>query len=243
MSVYLCSDLHGNFKGFKKLLEKISFNEKCDKIYILGDIVDRGEEGIALLRFIMRLSQSGAASVIKGNHELFLQRYLSGTLSAKQWSAWGGFSTFNELIHLSADAKKQIFDFISTLAHFVELEVAFNFMELEVAHKPCVLTHAGLMADFLVENAGKIDVIASIKKALSFDEFEFLISTDIHYMSKNELKKLDKYLFVGHTPTFKLNGQNYIIKNEFYTDIDSGAGHKGGKVSALRLDDMKEFYV
>lgn len=234
--IYLSSDLHGDFNGFKKLLEKISFDSKNDKIYILGDIIDRGKESIALLCFIMGLCQSGCACVIKGNHELFLQRYLSGSLSARQWSAWGGFGTFNELAGLSADERARIFDFICALPHFCELKAM---------GKDCVLTHAGIHADFLVENAGKIDVIASLNKALKFDEFEFLISTDIHYMSKNELKKLDKYLFVGHTPTFRLdiNGQNYIIKNEFYTDLDSGSGYAGGKLSALRLDDMKEFYV
>ena len=95
------------------------------------------------------------------------------------------------------------------------------------------------------KNKGKISVIKSLQKALNFDEFEFLISPDIHYMSHAELARLDKYLFVGHVPTFQLdiNGQNYIIKNEFYTDLDSGSGYSGGRVCALRLDDMKEFYA
>ena len=146
------------------------------------------------------------------------------------------FGTFNELCKLSSHQKARIFDFVSTLPHFIELEAA---------SKPCVLTHAGLMADFLVENKGKISVLKSLQKALNFDEFEFLISPDIHYMSHAELARLDKYLFVGHVPTFQLdiNGQNYIIKNEFYTDLDSGSGYSGGRVCALRLDDMKEFYA
>lgn len=236
MSVYLCSDLHGDFKGFKRLLDKVAFKPNGNKIYILGDIIDRGKENIALLEYIMSLYESGCASVIKGNHELFLERYLRGELSSKQWSAWGGFGTFNELCKLSSHQKARILDFVSTLPHFIELEAA---------SKPCVLTHAGLMADFLVENKGKISVLKSLQKALNFDEFEFLISPDIHYMSHAELARLDKYLFVGHVPTFQLdiNGQNYIIKNEFYTDLDSGSGYSGGRVCALRLDDMKEFYA
>lgn len=236
MSIYLSSDLHGDFTGFKKLLEKIAFDKNADKIYILGDIIDRGKESITLLHFVMKLCQSGCASVIKGNHELFLERYLNGFLSSKQWSAWGGANTIKELSSLSKEQKYELLDFVSALPHFCELKIG---------NRDYVLTHAGLHSDFLVEKDDKIDVIASLNKTLDYDEFEFLISTDIHYMNKKNLKKLDKYLFVGHTPTFMLdiNRQNCIVKNEYYTDLDSGSGYRGGKVSALRLDDMKEFYI
>ena len=238
MSAYLVGDLHGDFKHFKKLLKKIDFNENSDKIYILGDVLDRGSDGIKMLNFINHHAKNGSMYLLKGNHEFFAQMYLEGKLSSKQWQKWGGAPTLKEISDLSRDEKAELAAYLRGLPHF---------LELSLWGRDCVLTHSGLCFDFLVENDDKIDVCASIKKALDFDEFEFLCSNDLHYLAKSELKKLDKYLIVGHTPTFKLdeNDLSYIVKNDYYIDLDSGAGyrHKGGKVSALRIDDKKEFYI
>ena len=42
---YAMSDLHGCYDKYKKMLEKIHFGED-DTLYILGDVVDRGDGGI-----------------------------------------------------------------------------------------------------------------------------------------------------------------------------------------------------
>ena len=51
--IYLTSDIHGCFKQFKQMLESIHFGPE-DFLYIIGDAVDRGEEPIPLLQFIMQ---------------------------------------------------------------------------------------------------------------------------------------------------------------------------------------------
>ena len=45
---YVMSDLHGEYQKYLQMLELISPGNE-DVIYILGDIVDRGEEPINLL--------------------------------------------------------------------------------------------------------------------------------------------------------------------------------------------------
>ena len=45
---YVMSDIHGNYHAFKKMLEQINFSDK-DLLYIAGDLVDYGEEGMELL--------------------------------------------------------------------------------------------------------------------------------------------------------------------------------------------------
>ena len=45
---YVVSDIHGCFNKFKKLLKEIRFTDD-DVMYVLGDIVDYGEEPIELL--------------------------------------------------------------------------------------------------------------------------------------------------------------------------------------------------
>ena len=47
--IYVMSDIHGCYKEFIKALEVVNFNDN-DELYILGDIVDRGDEPIKLLQ-------------------------------------------------------------------------------------------------------------------------------------------------------------------------------------------------
>ena len=44
--IYAVSDLHGCYDKYRKLLERLTSD---DSLYILGDIVDRGSEGMKIL--------------------------------------------------------------------------------------------------------------------------------------------------------------------------------------------------
>lgn len=46
--IYVISDIHGCYKEYKELLEKIHFGE-TDELYVLGDVVDRGPEPMKVL--------------------------------------------------------------------------------------------------------------------------------------------------------------------------------------------------
>ena len=66
---YVMSDLHGYpLRKFKELLERVNFS-KDDTLYIGGDAIDRGNEGIALLQYIMEQEN---IVFFPGNHEEFM---------------------------------------------------------------------------------------------------------------------------------------------------------------------------
>lgn len=50
--IYVMSDIHGCGKAYHAMLRKI---ELCDSdhLYILGDVIDRGPDGISILEDIM----------------------------------------------------------------------------------------------------------------------------------------------------------------------------------------------
>jgi serine/threonine protein phosphatase 1 len=63
---YVCSDIHGCYEKYLKLLEQIKFN-KSDTLYILGDVLNReGNGGIDILQDIMDRPN---VTLILGNHE------------------------------------------------------------------------------------------------------------------------------------------------------------------------------
>ena len=45
--IYVMSDIHGYFDKFISILERINFSDE-DELYILGDVIDRGDKPIEL---------------------------------------------------------------------------------------------------------------------------------------------------------------------------------------------------
>ena len=84
--LYLISDIHGDVMSFRKMLKKISFDPAVDHMIVMGDIFDWNDEGISLLEFMSDYLVDGSMQLIKGNHELFAQMYIEGSMSERQGS-------------------------------------------------------------------------------------------------------------------------------------------------------------
>ena len=52
MAHYVMSDIHGEGSRFYAMLDRIGFSS-ADTLYILGDVIDRGADGVSLLRQIL----------------------------------------------------------------------------------------------------------------------------------------------------------------------------------------------
>jgi serine/threonine protein phosphatase 1 len=69
----LIGDIHGCLDTFKALLKQININREIDKLYLLGDYVDRGPNSKGVIDEIISLQQKGyAVHPIRGNHEQML---------------------------------------------------------------------------------------------------------------------------------------------------------------------------
>lgn len=68
------SDIHANLKHFKALLEKCGYDKSSDYLFILGDILEKGEENLATLRFVKELCQNERVILIMGNNDIICDR-------------------------------------------------------------------------------------------------------------------------------------------------------------------------
>lgn len=80
---YVIGDLQGCFDAFNRLLIALDFDETQDKLWLCGDIVARGEDSLATLRQVKRLSDVGALTTVLGNHDITLIATWRGVLPIK----------------------------------------------------------------------------------------------------------------------------------------------------------------
>lgn len=76
MTTYAIGDIQGCCGNFDQLLEKIAFDPSGDRLWIAGDIINRGPTSLPALRRVIELGDS--AITVLGNHDFHLLSVLCG---------------------------------------------------------------------------------------------------------------------------------------------------------------------
>lgn len=231
--VYVMSDIHGQYDKYIKMLDKIALSDE-DELYILGDVVDRGDDP---MRILQDMSMRPNVFPILGNHDYMaahLLRKLNITITEencenhlsatdiRMLSAWlldGGTPTLTAYKELPEEEREYILEYLSEFTPYEELRVGKNRF---------LLVHGGL-PDFDPE-----------RPIEDYDLGGLL--TDRPDYTKQYF--LNCFLVTGHTPTCTI-GEEYdgrIYQKNGHIAIDCGAAW-GKPLGCIRLDDFKEFYV
>lgn len=228
--IYAIADVHGYYDKYQAMLKKIQFRDD-DTLYVLGDVIDRGPDGIKILKDMMLRPN---VIPLLGNHEFMAAMCLPWLLTEiteeslarldearvgalQDWMNNGGSPTLRALGKLSQSERTDILDYLREFSLYEEVEVA---------DQSFVLVHAGL-GNFLPE------------KALEDYILEELL------FSRPELDTVywpDRTVIFGHTPTWYRGSDKRILRRGTWIDIDCGCG-SGGPLGCLCLNAMSEFYV
>lgn len=228
---YCISDIHGQKKALDAMLGRIEF-KASDTLYILGDVIDRGNDGIAILQQIM---QAPTMRLLLGNHELMMYRTLTADtaqdrmLYSIDWMHNGGSPTYAAFKRLDEQEQEQMLAFIARSP--AELDIT-------VAGQKYRLCHASPSCCYDRKSADREGM----------DMLEWLVWHRIYPEDKLPKAMQNKLVIFGHTPTryFQSDKPQAVWHGEGRICIDCGAGagaKANGRLACLRLDDMREFYV
>lgn len=87
--IYFISDIHGCNKTFDALLNQIAPSD-TDRLILLGDYIDRGEDSKAVLDTVMAMKN---ATCLMGNHEQFMLLGINDPAVREMWQRNGGDKT------------------------------------------------------------------------------------------------------------------------------------------------------
>jgi len=233
---YCISDLHGRWDKYRAMLETISLQSN-DILYVLGDVIDRGPEGVRILRDMLLRPN---VFPILGNHEFtaavclpwLMEEVTDQSLDAldgsqlaalSEWIVNGGGPTLRALKALSQEEREELLEYIQ------EMDV---YAEVEAGGHSYLLVHAGL------------ERFAPGKPLEDYELQDFLFSRPV----PGAVCVPGRTLIFGHTPTRLLweeagePARDEIFKCGGMIGIDCGCGF-GGRLGCLCLDTLEEFYV
>ena len=76
MADYAIGDIQGCYDPLQRLLQHLDFDDQRDRLWFVGDLVNRGPDSLAVLRFIKQLPLT--PKITLGNHDLHLLNLLFG---------------------------------------------------------------------------------------------------------------------------------------------------------------------
>lgn len=220
------SDIHTHWRELEKLLEKCSYKKGEDFLFILGDILERGEDNIAVLRYVMELAKAPRVYVIGGNNdtyvtglalrygdEKFLERF-----SAKPDCCFGEMAKTLGISDFSTDTaakRRAVYE-----AYKAEIEFIHSLPDA-IETEEHIFVHAGLEGENWTE----------------MKSFRHMLIP--RFIDKEN--PTDKTIVCGHFPTYAIGRRNSNLPlfdtERRIIDIDGGAGVKpAAQLNALIIN-------
>jgi bis(5'-nucleosyl)-tetraphosphatase (symmetrical) len=130
MATYAIGDVQGCYDALQRLLDHIQFDPGCDRLWFVGDLVNRGPDSLSVLRSIKNFQDR--AVVVLGNHDLFLLAVAEGIVPVRPEDTLQG-------VFAAPDRD--------------ELLIWLRQQRLFYHEAPFALVHAGLLPQWSIDDA------------------------------------------------------------------------------------------
>lgn len=215
-------DVHGCIDEFNELIKLLSYNKKNDRLILLGDLLDRGPDSVAVIKKAREMD----LECILGNHEAKYLKWFNSSASGK--NIRGKQEYYN---NLSVEDSNYIFH-----------------MPLSLKIDNTILVHAGVRSDIPLEKQTKDDLCymrySDInKKFISLKKIwrDGIEATGAHFWS--EFWTGPESIIYGHHVHSLISPLiEEVQPNVFCYGIDTGCCF-GGRLSAIILETKEIIQV
>ena len=220
----IIGDIHGGYRALLQVLKRANLT-KDDTLIFLGDYVDGWSESAQTIQFLIELAKEQTCIFIKGNHDVWCEKYLKTKNADRRWLIHGGWTTFE-----SYEIHKEWFK--SHLKFFQKMHLYY------VDEKNRLFIHAGFTS-----MKGPSEEFYPSNYNWDRTLWEMALTMDKRIKKHSNLypKRLKLYdeIYIGHTPTLHYD-QGKPMQAINVWNIDTGAAFTG-KLSILDID-TKEFW-
>jgi len=152
MSIYAVGDIQGCYGSLRRLLDICAFDPASDRLWLVGDLVNRGPHSLEVLRFVRQLG--AAATLVLGNHDLYLLMIAEGFGKRSKNS-----DTLDDI--LEAPDREE-------LLHWLRQQPLCH------AEGDFCMVHAGLLPQWTVVQARALS--AEVEQALAGPDYRMLLA-------------------------------------------------------------------
>lgn len=127
---FAVGDIHGHFTRLQAALDAVGFDPACDRLFSVGDLVDRGPENVEV---VMNLIGNDWFFAVRGNHDDFAIRYRTiGAMDEANYRRNGG----GWFIDSDEAAQDAIVEKLLTLPFAIEVETEAGLIGIVHADVP-----------------------------------------------------------------------------------------------------------
>jgi bis(5'-nucleosyl)-tetraphosphatase (symmetrical) len=179
MATYAIGDLQGCYEPLERLLKSIAFDASRDRLWFVGDLVNRGPDSLACLRFVRGLGD-GAVTVL-GNHDLHLLCVGEGVERTR---------------------RRDTLDDVLAAPDRAELLAWIRHRPLFHAAEGCALVHAGLVPEWTVERAAELAAeVQAVLRGTGYRDFLGRLYGDQPDRWRDELGGIDRWRVIVNAMT------------------------------------------
>ena len=190
---FVLGDLHGNYSYLKKFLQKVGFHQETDRLFLVGDLIDRGPESEKCLQLLLE----PWVFAVPGNHEyMFLQMVHNDFtyLGLKDyWEESNGGVWTKKWFERNAPELKFWASVISELPFVIEVQG-------DDQRKPFWVVHAELWSPRMAVNHQNVQTLVETSDEKQINIFQWSRFIAKHRTSGKAVA-LPGPIYCGHTPT------------------------------------------
>ena len=222
---FVIGDIHGGLKALEQVIDQLQLR-LGDRLIFVGDYVDGWSQSAQVINYLLELEKVCPCIFIKGNHDIWCEKWLQTGIADNDWVFNGGQSTRDSYLSLTEETKARHLDFFNRMRNYY------------VDEQNRLFIHAGFSS---MHGPDKEPYESNYSWDRTLWEMAVALNPLMPLDSRLYPKRLKHFyeIYIGHTPTLNYD-VSVPMKGGNVWNVDTGAAFYG-PLTAMNVD-TREFW-